>query len=305
MTTREDVLLWRLMDAHERGDLEALMAYAVALGEACPDLRTWTAYVVAGCRSVAGDPARGLRVLAEADARGGWWAPALLDDPALTAVWALDRDGIRSRSLRRWNEARTRVSWEVVPASTTPAAVIVALHANLATSEALTRSLWGELPSCALVVARSSQLQADGVRDWRDRDRAIADVHEVAAAARAEFGESTPLIVAGLGAGGRIAIDAALTTGLRPAGAIAFAPSLGGLPTGGAPAWPAGCWIFPGGQEPALASCTRFATWARTHGVTCTVRPEPGMGHHYPLRFGESVAPAIESILAAERTAGR
>ena len=297
MTQRADRTLSQLMDAYDRGDLARVEAVASQLGLEHPELRVWSAYVEAGVKALRGEPASGLRLLAAADASGGWWSPALLADPALTTVWPLD-DRIRTRSEERWRAAQERaeVSWEVVRPSSPPQAVVISLHGNGPAPADLFRSLWAELGSCAAFLVRSPQLVASNVYEWRDRDRAVADVRTVAGAAKAEFGSTVPLILVGLGAGGRIAIVAALTGAVDAAGAVAFAPHLAPLDGSDLRSGP-WIWVFPGGSEAAVTSCTRFAGWARDHGVNCTVRNEDGMGHAFPVRFGATVASAIGAIL--------
>jgi predicted esterase len=272
MTPRADRILWRLMDAYERGDLSGVEAFASQLGSAHPELRVWSTYVEAGVKALGGEPDAGLRLLAAADASGGWWSPALLADPALASIWPLD-DRIRTRSEERWRAAQERaeVSWHVVRPSAPPQAVVISLHGNGPAPADLFRSLWAELESCAIFLVRSPQLVASNVYEWRDRERGIADVRTVAGAARSEFGSTVPLIIAGLGAGGRVAIVAALTGAVDAAGAVAFAPHLAPLDDSVVRSGPR-IMIFPGGSEASVTSCERFAAWARTLGLDCTIR---------------------------------
>ncbi|TMC12761.1 MAG: hypothetical protein E6J41_02210 [Chloroflexi bacterium] len=288
------------MAAYDRGDLTAVEAFASQLGSAHPELQVWSTYVEAGVRALGGEPDAGLRLLAAADASGGWWSPALLADPALATIWSLD-DRIRTRSEERWRAAqeRAQVSWDVVRPSSPPRAVVISLHGNGPAPADLFGSLWAQLESCATFLVRSPQLVACNVYDWHDRDRAIADVRTVAGAARAEFGSAVPLILSGLGAGGRIAIVAALTGAIDAAGAVAFAPHLTPLDDSVARSGPR-IWIFPGGAEAAVTSCETFAGWARVHGVDCTVRHEDGMGHAFPVCFRATVASAIGAILGGD-----
>jgi predicted esterase len=300
-TGRADRVLAHLMEAFERGELDRVEAFATRLGTDNPGLRVWATYVQAGCKALQGEPAAGLRLIAAADASGGWWSPALLADPALAAIWPLDERGdIRRRSEERWRvaSASAEVSWDVLrPAS--PKAAVISLHGNGPAPADLFRSLWAELEDCAAFLVRSPQLVACNVYEWRDRQRALADVRTVALAARAEVGQEVPLILAGLGAGGRIAIEAALAGEVDAAGAVAFAPHLAPLDDARA-----GCgtriWIYPGGSEASVTSCATFAEWARARGFDCTVRHEKGLGHALPERFGPTVAAAISTILSDE-----
>jgi predicted esterase len=303
---RADQVLSQLMDAYEHGDLTSVEAFARQLEAAHPEVRAWTAYVLAGCLALGGDPDAGLRLLLAADERGEWWSPPLLEDPALGAIWPLDRTGLRSRSEQRWRaeQERAEVGWDVVAGPSPPRAAVIALHGNGPAPAHLFGPLWAELDSCTTFLPRSPQLVTPGVYEWRDRQRAIADLRTVASAALSAVGPGIPLVLAGLGAGGRIAIEAALTGAVDAAGAMAFAPHLVPLddapPPGPAADGPR-IWIFPGGAEPAVTSCTVFAEWARARGHDCTIGHEQGMGHEYPTRFRAAAAPALEAILAGSR----
>jgi predicted esterase len=301
MTQRADRVLAQLMDAYERGDLTRVEALASQLGTAHPELRAWSTYVEAGVKALGGEPDAGLRLLAAADESGGWWSPALLADPALATIWPLDDRCIRTRSEERWRAAQERaeVSWDVVRPSSPPQAVVISLHGNGPAPADLFRSLWAELESCATFLVRSPQLVACNVYEWRDRNRAIADVRTVATAVRAEFGSTVPLILAGLGAGGRIAIVAALTGAVEAAGAVAFAPYLAPLDDSVARSGPR-ISIFPGGSEASVTSCGRFAAWARACGLDCTIRHEDGMGHAFPVCFGATTACAVGAIIGED-----
>lgn len=293
-SARADRVLARLMEAYEEGDLTRVDASASQLGSAYPELRVWSAYIRAGVMALRGEPDGGLRLLADVFERGGWWSPSLLADPALSTIWPLDSGDLRGRSERRWRaeQERAEVGWEVVRPPVPPTAVIISLHGNGPAPPDLFASCWAELGSCAAFLVRSSQLVSSGVREWRDQDRAIADVRSVARAVRAEYGPAVPLILAGLGAGGRIAVEAALTGAVAAAGAVAFAPNLRLL--GSTVLTRPRIWIFPGGTPASTASCESFAGWARAGGIDCSLHYEDGMGHAFPVRFG-----AVERVLTA------
>lgn len=296
-SVRADRILARLMEAYEQGDLTQVDVSASQLGTAHPELRVWSTYIRAGVLALRGEPDAGLRLLADDVERGGWWSPQLLADPALATIWPLDVAHIRTRSEGRWRAAQERaeVSWEVVRPPAPPTAVVISLHGNGPAPADLFASLWAELGSCAAFLVRSPQLVACGVHEWRDHDRAIADVRIVARAARAEYGPAVPLILAGLGAGGRIAVEAALTGAVTAVGAVAFAPNL--RPLDSTVLTEPRVWIFPGGTPASTASCKSFAVWARAEGIGCSLRYEEGMGHAFPVRFGAAVAGVLTAVL--------
>lgn len=297
VTPRADRILARLMEAYEEGDLDQVDASAAELAAANPGIRAWSAYIRAGVQALRGDAEAGLRSLTDAVEHGGWWSPGLLTDPALEAVWPLDVRGVRATAERRWRAAQERaeVSWEVLRPATPPSVVVVSLHGNGPAPADFFASQWAELGTCAAFLVRSRQLAACGVHEWRDHDTAIADVRIVARAARAEFGPAVPLILAGLGAGGRIAVEATLTGAVAAAGAVAFAPNL--RPLGSlAPADSRIC-VFPGGAPASVASCENFAAWARTRGIACFLRYQDGMGHAFPARFRVAMEGVFTAVL--------
>src|SRR5207245_1531363 len=105
---------------------------ALRLAAAHPGLLVWSTYIRAGVLALRDNPGAGLRMLANADASGGWWSPFLLADPALASIWSLDDGHIRARSERRWRLAQQRaeVGWEVIRPTGPPAAVVISLHGN-------------------------------------------------------------------------------------------------------------------------------------------------------------------------------
>lgn len=297
MTSRADRILARLMDADEHNDLAGVDASASRLGAEHPELLVWSMYIRAGVTALRGQPDAGLRLLAGAYERGGWWSPSLLADPALAAIWPLDDQDIRAGSEQRWRAAQERatVSWEVVRPPGPPAMVVISLHGNCPAPADLFASLWAELESCATFLVRSPQLVACNVYEWRDRDRAIADVRVVARAARAEYGPEIPLVLVGLGAGGRIAIEAVLTGAVAAAGVVAFAPHMRPMDAG--VLTESRIRIFPGGTSASIASCEAFAEWARARGIDCPLHYQEGMGAAFPERFGATVAGPLAAIL--------
>lgn len=300
MIPRVDEILSELMEAFERDDLSRADELAVRAAAAHPGLLAWSNYIRAGVLALRGDPSAGLRLLAESDARGGWWSPPLLDDPALAAIWPLDDRNIRARSERRWREAQRRatVSWEVVRPSGKPTAVIISLHGNCPAPADLFASLWAELESCATFLPRSPQLVACAVHDWRDRERAITDVQVVARAARAEYGSEVPLVLVGLGAGGRVAVESVVTGAVLAAGAVAFAPHL--RPLDANVLTQSRIRIFPGGTSASTRSCDSFAGGARARGIDCTLHYLAGLGRAFPTHFGPTVIGALETILGEQ-----
>ncbi|TDO66657.1 hypothetical protein EV651_104224 [Kribbella sp. VKM Ac-2571] len=253
-------------------------------------LEVWSAELahLKACLLGAGGDADGaLRALREASATGAWWAPEILmgDD---------DLAGLRGRS--EFEElvavSGARVADDPVPALVDvpdrPVGVVVALHGAGQTA-AHARADWGGVLELgyALVCVQSSRRMSPMYRTWPDPEQARADIARALDELPAEVG-GLPVIAAGFSAGGRVALDWALTG--RPAavaGVLALAPALRELPASAdGKLSPATIWIgtddellevVDGGAE----QLTRFG---------CRIERLPGLGHTFPAGFDELLA---------------
>jgi len=303
---RVDRLLQRMMVADRVGDIELLRTLASQLGRWHESLSAWSHYVLAGCAATSAEPETGLELLRQSLDSGEWWGPALLDDPALAPIWPLaGAEDVRSESLRRWREelAGSAPQWEVVEAGA-PTAVALVLHGGGISPPDLYRSVWAGVQDVALVLVRSSHPQAAGVWDWADRARALRDVSAAATAARERFGTELPLVPAGLGAGARVAIDAALHLVPGAAGAVAVAPALDQLLATLEREEPVGArgryWITTGGLDAAVRSVDAFAAWAAAHSLACHVDRRADLGHEYPPDAWETLSAAIRWVVSCD-----
>jgi hypothetical protein len=305
---RFDQLVQSLIAADRAGDTEGLRSWAMELASRNEKLSAWLQYVLAGCAARSGDPRSGLQLLAGALEAGGWWGPTLLEDADLRSIWEMEgARRVRTEALRRWERERARSvpAWELVEPARPARALLVVLHGNCPPPADLDRSLWACVDDAGLALVRSSQPQAAGVWDWLDREQAVADVVVAANAARRHFGAHLPVVVAGLGAGGRVAIDVVMRSAVEAAGAMAFAPALGSLVTALGNAEPAGLagryWITTGGLDSAARSVDAFHAWATERNLLCRVDWRPDLGHEYPADFRDTVSLALDFLLAKRK----
>ncbi|TCC64424.1 phospholipase [Kribbella pittospori] len=287
-TSRFDALVDRievLYDEDRRRDAIGL------LDAESPGLEAWAAdlaHIKACLLAVTGDPDAALRVLQDASAVGAWWHPSILtDDDDLTAL----RERPEFRTLVE--VSRDRVTADPRPPLVLlpdgpPVGVVVALHGAGLTAAHSARDWAGVLPlNHALVCLESSQRMSPMYRTWPDRDHAAADIARALEQLPTEL-DGVPLIAAGFSAGGRVALDWALTA--RPvqvAGVIAMAPALRELPTTAAGSLsPASILI---GADDGLVETVDQAA-ERLTGFGCTIERLPGLGHGFPTDFSDRLA---------------
>ncbi|MFF0345046.1 alpha/beta hydrolase [Kribbella sp. NPDC004875] len=290
-TARYDELVDRVEALYEAGRY----GEAAALVEAeSGGLEAWSAelaHLRACVLGAAGDADGALRTLREASAAGAWWAPAILDDD--------DFAGLRGRP--EFQEliavSGSRVAGEPVAAlidvPDEPVGVVVALHGAGQTA-ARARTDWARVldHGYALVCVQSSQRMSPNYRTWPDPDHAAADIARALADLPDEL-HGKRVIAGGFSAGGRAALDWALTARPAPvAGALLVAPALRDLPENAAnPLSPATIWIGTGDNllEVVDTSDERLRT------LGCTVERIPGLGHGFPSDFDDRLAKALQN----------
>jgi dienelactone hydrolase len=135
----------------------------------------------------------------------------------------------------------------------------------------------------ALVCVESSRRMSPMYRTWPDREQAAADIARALAALPAEL-SAVRTIAAGFSAGGRAALDWALTAHpTAPVGVIAMAPALRELPTTVAkPLSPATILI---GTDDALLDVVDSAA-DQLAGFGCTIDHIQVLAHTFPADFG-------------------
>lgn len=288
----------RLIDRASALYEEGLQAVALDLmADLDPELEPWSAELahLRACLLVTiGEPAEALRVLQEASDAGGWWDEAILtedddlaalqDLPAFKTLVALSRD--------RRTTAQDPPLIEL-PASSV-GGVVVALHgAGLRASHAM-RDWAGVLDlGYALVGVESSQLMSPMYRTWPDPAIAREDIARALAQLPEEL-RGLPLIAAGFSAGGRVALDWALTgQPERAAGVVVLAPALRELPTEAqGPLSPA--TILIGTEDDLLEVVDEAAAQLTAFGLT--IQKLPALGHEIPADLTEHLRALLPGI---------
>ncbi|MER7244293.1 phospholipase [Kribbella sp. NPDC000426] len=284
-TTRYDALVDRaevLYEAERYGEaLELVTAESGGLEPWFAEL----AHLKACLLGAGGDADAALRALQEASAAGAWWAQGILVDDD-------DLAGLRGRP--EFEElvavSAARVSDDPVPALIAapdgPAVgVVVALHGAGQTAAHARQDWAGVLDrGYALICVQSSQRMSTNYRTWPDPEHAASDIRHAMDVLPVEL-HDVPMIAAGFSAGGRAALNWALTAQPMPVvGVLALAPALRELPaTAARKLSPATIWI--GTDDDLLEVAEGAADKLESFG--CTIERIPGLGHTFPADFDE------------------
>ncbi|WP_433168716.1 alpha/beta hydrolase [Kribbella sp. CA-247076] len=289
--TTYDQLTDRVAALYEQGDYQAALEL---LDRADDSLRPWLAeltHLRACFLGVLGEPEAALAALQSAASAGFWWDQSLLtEDDDLASLQTLP--GLTA--LLELSEANRA---EANPETATPVlelptgevrGIVVALHGAGQRATHAARDWASVIPlGYALLSVESSQLMSPMYRTWPDPARSLDDVAQGLTQLPEKL-QSLPLIAAGFSAGGRVALDWALTGQPRPVdGVIVLAPALRRLPT-----------EAYGALEPAVVlmgsddDLREVVEEAREQLAGFGVRIEwlPGVGHEVPADFADRLA---------------
>ncbi|HEY3560399.1 MAG TPA: alpha/beta hydrolase [Kribbella sp.] len=290
LTARYDELDGRVYALYEAERYDEALQALDAGSDGLEDWMAELALLRACLLAVSGHPDRALHVLEDASASGAWWLPEILtDDDDLEALRGRPEFG------KLLAVSAERVSDDVVPAlidvPDQPQGVVVALHGAGQTAAHAQRDWAGVLErGHALVSVQSSRRMSPKYHSWPDRDQAIADIARALAQLPAEL-QGLPVVAAGFSAGGRAALDWALTAEPSPAaGVLVLAPALRELPdTAAGKLTPATIWI--GADDDLLEVVEPMADRLAAFG--CTIEQLPGLGHAFPVGFGAQLAKVL------------
>ena len=253
------------------------------------------AHTEACVRALQGDPAGAFRVLQAASDAGGWWdAGILTEDDDLAGLQSLPGfQGLVALSASR-QKSDPRPAIVKLPPSGKPGGVVVALH-GAAQNAARAAADWAGVLDLgyALVCVDSSQHMSPMYQTWPHRDRAIEDIARALAELPDEL-KGLPLIAAGFSAGGRAALDWALTAQPeRAVGVVVLAPALRALPAQAqGPLSPA--TILIGTEDDLLEVVDGAAAQLATFGLT--IDKLPGLGHESPVDLTDHLREVLPGI---------
>ncbi|MFC9694741.1 TPR end-of-group domain-containing protein [Kribbella sp. NPDC056951] len=309
-----------LVDQIEALYAESRYADAIAVLDAATDLAPWTAelaHLRACVLGASGDPEGALQALQTASRAGSWWRPEILtDDDDLAALTNHPEfQQLVAESATRATDAPTPALITLPEGDTSPdtpsgsglpgrapsddslrdnnlpdptraRGVVVALHGAGQRAEHARRDWAGVLDlGYALVCVESSRRMSPMYRTWPDPEQAAADIARALAELPTEL-TGLPLIAAGFSAGGRVALNWALTARPAPAaGVLAMAPALRELPDDSANSLsPATIWI---GTDDDLLEVVDAA---EPHLSACKIERLPGLAHAFPADFAQRLA---------------
>jgi dienelactone hydrolase len=250
-------------------------------------LEAWTAelaHLSACLYGANGDPDAALGILQDASAAGAWWRPDVLTDDE-------DLEALQSRpefqqlvEVSRARAADDPLAPLIDLPTDAPVGVVVALHGAGQRAAHSRRDWAGALEAgYALVCIESSQRMSPMYRSWPDRGRSAQDIARALAVLPPEL-NGVPLIAAGFSAGGRAALEWALTAyPAKAAGVVLMAPALRDLPEASTgPLSPATILI---GQDDELLEVVDKAE-DRLNAFGFTLDRIPHLSHAFPADFG-------------------
>lgn len=284
---RYDHLTDRISSLYDEG----LQPVALDLLDAAdPDLEPWAAELAHLRACLLGsihETTEALTTLQRASAAGAWWAEEILTDDddlaALQYLPAFQQILATSRTRRVTSQDPPLIRTPGHPSGTAasrPCGVVVALHGAGQRASHAMRDWAGVLDlGYALVGVESSQLMSPMYRTWPDPEFARADIARALAQLPDEL-HAVPLIAAGFSAGGRAALDWALTGQPEPAaGVVVLAPALRELPAQAqADLSPASVLI--GTDDDLLEVVDEAADKLTAFGLT--IHRLPGLDHEVP-----------------------
>jgi len=289
-----DALTDRVASMYEQGAYQEALA---VLDQADDSLHPWLAeltHLRACLLAVLGQPDQALAALQTAATTGAWWDDTLLtEDDDLATLQSLPgfADLLESsRAGRAASDPQTSEPVLRLPSGEVRG-VVVALHGAGQRATHAARD-WASVTSLgyALVCVESSQLMSPMYRTWPDPERSRDDVAQALAQLPTEL-QSVSLIAAGFSAGGRVALDWALTAQPRPvAGVVVLAPALRQLPAQAHGALEPAV-VLMGTDDDLREVVEEAGEQLRSFGVS--VELLPGVAHEFPSDFADRLSQVL------------
>jgi hypothetical protein len=307
----------RVLPLYEHQQYADALAQVRAAAGDLPALRSDTAHLAACLLALDGRPDEALAELRGAYDEGGWWARQLLEeDDDLAALNGLDGFAeLVDASERRCRTAQVAAQEMVVIGAVDQArALLVALHgANGDGPRAA--AIWQPLASGGVLLAAptSSRRTTPTHRTWSDGELEWRDITQVATLLA---DRSVPLIVGGMSAGGRQALQWIISpreptasgelvpsAALVPSAFLVVCPAIGvsgldraALP--GAAARGARGHAVLGAEDSGTESALEALEMLRAEGIDVSIDVVEGLGHDYPADFAARVAPVLGRLVA-------
>lgn len=292
--TEYDALSDRVTSLYEQGAYEEALA---VLDQSDDSLLPWLAELThtrACLLAVLGQPDQALAALQSAATTGAWWDDTLLtEDDDLASLQSLPGFADLLDSSRAGRAAsRSETAEPVLQLPTGEVrGVVVALHGAGQRATHAARD-WASVTSLgyALLCVESSQLMSPRYRTWPDPERSRDDVARALAHLPTEL-RSVPLIAAGFSAGGRVALDWALTAQPRSvAGVVVLAPALRQLPAEAHGVLQPAVVLM--GTDDDLREVVEEAG-EQLRGFGVSVEWLPGVAHGFPADFADRLSEVL------------
>jgi dienelactone hydrolase len=254
-----------------------------------------------------------LQVFEQALADDFWCDPQMLrDDEDLAALQGLPEfERLAARCQERFEvaQAQTQPALTVVqPTGAGPYPTLLALHGNSSTSAA-SIDFWR--PAVAqgwlLGVPQSSQIIWPNAYVWNDRDRAVAEVHQHAAALAAQYPiDRSRVVVGGFSMGGGLAAWLPISGAVEARGFVAVGPyladaqSLAPLLDACDPRALRGYIVVGENDQGCLKTSYEIVDLMTSRDMACEIKVYPGLGHVFPPDFDQVLPRALRFVLGEE-----
>jgi dienelactone hydrolase len=291
--------VFRLYAEHRRSEAIDLITASSA------ELQPWRAelaHLKACLDGSLGHDVEALDTLATAQVAGSWWDPRILMDDE-------DLAGLRELEAFTPLVERSRAQWELANAEPdrggdllelpngVPQGIVVALHgAEEDADDAIAAWCPATSHGFAVLAIRSSQRTSPLYRSWPDPQRAAAEIAEAKGLLPEQL-QSVPTIAAGFSAGGRVALQWALSGNpCRVSGVIAVAPaaSASTLPARASEDQLNPALIVVGADDDLSDEVVEIAgALGSGRSGRFTLDVVPGLGHAFPDDFPARLAAAL------------
>jgi predicted esterase len=307
-----------VVELYSEGRYEDALSLSRLAAERFPDRHGTTAFWIACLHSLTGDGDGAVGALRDALAEGHWWAEEQLrNDPDLASLQGredFERVVVESNRRRAAANADRRPELLAFEPEGPPRGLLVALHGAAWRPEEFAQ-YWRPATNAGMVVGvpGSSQMTSSEGAGWSDEKLAAQEVAAHVERLQADHGiRPDRTILGGFSQGGRVALRTALEgEPFAAAGFILVGPGVrtehvqewSGLAATATARGLRGAFIL-GEHDIVRAPVEALHAELSARGLVCRLEIVPGLGHSFPIDFGDRLASALSFVLPEDGPAG-